>query len=104
MSKKTPPQNNEIILDEPLLPFIETSASSQKTDNIYTVWESFKELQSIQDLALSQSPKPDFTAALKSEELKGKLFGLYLDKSSKKTSQEITLDNATLPQILVEFV
>ena len=44
-------------------------------------------------------PKPDFTAALRSEELKGKLFALYSDKKEKETQ---SMDS--LPQILVEFI
>lgn len=54
----------------------------------YTKKESFLKLQEIQELALSMEPKPDFTAALRSEELKGKLFGLYQDKKSPTEPNE----------------
>ncbi len=54
----------------------------------YSKKESFLKLQEIQELALSMEPKPDFTAALRSEELKGKLFGLYQDKKSPTEPNE----------------
>lgn len=54
----------------------------------YTKKESFQKLVEIQELALSMEPKPDFTAALRSEELKGKLFGLYQDKSKEEGVSE----------------
>ena len=48
--------------------------------SLYSVKDSFEKLTQIQDMALN--PKlnhgtPNFTAALKAEELKGKLAGLY---------------------------
>lgn len=64
----------------------------------YTIADSFSKLCDIQETALSMAPKPDFTAALKSEELKGKLFGLYTDKKDKEKGFE------NLPQLLVEFI
>lgn len=72
--------------------------SSDPTLFSYTVADSFSKLCDIQETALSMAPKPDFTAALKSEELKGKLFGLYTDKKDKEKGFE------NLPQLLVEFI
>lgn len=63
----------------------------------YSTIESFLKLCDIQETALSLAPKPDFTAALKSEELKGKLYGLYNDKKGAD-------DKQPLPCLLVEFV
>ena len=71
--------------------------SSDKTC-FYTSDDSFQTLCAIQKTALSLEPKPDFSAALKAEELKGKLFGLYNDKKEKDKFSD------TLPQILVEFI
>ncbi len=65
----------------------------------YSKKESFLKLIKIQELALSMEPKPDFTAALKSEELKGKLFGLYQDK---KQEEEGSVQ--VYPTALVEWV
>ena len=62
----------------------------------YTLNDSFQNLCAIQQTALSLSPKPDFSAALKAEELKGKLFGLYGDKKEKTAE--------SLPKVLVEFI
>ncbi len=83
----------------PFYPIIEKPKSQRKTAKItYTTSESFTKLSEIQEMALSLSPKPDFTAALRSEELKGKLFSLY----SEKKENDKTLE--ALPQILVEFI
>lgn len=49
----------------------------------YTIEESFKKLQEIQELAYDQDEKGKFynlTVAAKVEELKGKLAGLYVEK------------------------
>ena len=67
---------------------------------LYTKKESFLKLVEIQELALSQSPKPDFTAALRSEELKGKLFGLYQDKKSDDATETLKFS----PKAVVEWV
>lgn len=67
----------------------------------YSKEESFKKLMEIQELALSMEPKPDFTAALRSEELKGKLFALY-DKKEDRPSASETL--TLTPSALVTFV
>jgi phage terminase small subunit len=45
----------------------------------YTIEDSFRKLIEIQNIALN-SERPDLTNAIKSEELKGKLLGLYTDK------------------------
>lgn len=66
----------------------------------YTKKESFLKLLEIQELALSMEPKPDFTAALRSEELKGKLFGLYQDKKSQDPPSEVQV----FPTALVKWV
>lgn len=63
----------------------------------YSVEESFLMLNKIQEEALSLAPKPDFSAALKAEELKGKLFTLY--HAQLKSDEE-----KNIPQILVKFV
>ena len=81
-------------------PVRDTQQIKAKQDNItYTTTDSFLKLCEIQEMALNQMPKPDFTAALRSEELKGKLFALYSDKKEKETQP---MDS--LPQILVEFI
>ncbi len=83
----------------PFYPVIEkTKSPRKKTKASYTVSESFFKLCEIQEMALTQSPKPDFTAALRSEELKGKLFSLYSEKKDPEKSL------GTLPQVLVEFI
>ncbi len=64
----------------------------------YSVRDSFLKLCHIQETALALEPKPDFTAALKSEELKGKLCGLYPDKKKQVLEQE------SYPVIAVQFV
>lgn len=50
----------------------------------YSVEESFENLKKAQELALQRQiydkESPDITNFLKAEELKGKLFGLYIDK------------------------
>ena len=68
----------------------------------YSKIESFLKLNEIQEMALSLSPKPDFTAALRSEELKGKLFQLYQDK--KESASIKTSSIALTPTALVSFV
>lgn len=78
----------------------QSSKSDFLTDEKYSYGlnESFQNLCAIQNTALSLSPKPDFSAALKAEELKGKLFGLYGDKKDKEK------EAAFLPKVLVEFI
>ncbi len=68
---------------------------------LYTKKESFLKLLEIQELALSISPKPDFTAALRAEELKGKLFGLYQDKKSEDQLTEMLKFS---PKAVVEWI
>lgn len=54
----------------------------------YTIKESFSKLNEIQNLALLQDEKGNFQnlgAAIKAEELKGKMYGVYeADNSQKK--------------------
>ena len=66
----------------------------------YSARDSFLKLCRIQETALALEPKPDFTAALKSEELKGKLCGLYPDKKKAALDEEAE----SYPVITVEFV
>lgn len=51
----------------------------------YSRLKSFHYLCHVQERAFEMTPKPDFTAILKAEELKGKLSGLY-DKEREETS------------------
>lgn len=66
---------------------------------IYSIKDSFLMLLKIQEMALDQQPKPDFTAALRAEELKGKLFHLYQDKKDEKAS----VTTLFTPKALVSF-
>ena len=58
---------------------------------VYSAIESFSKLKEIQELALANGVKPDLTNALKAEELKGKLAGLYVEK------KDITANIDTTP-------
>jgi hypothetical protein len=54
----------------------------------YTVIESFKKLNEIQELALREDEKGNYTnlnAAIKAEELKGRMYGVYEADNSQKT-------------------
>ncbi len=66
----------------------------------YSKQSSFLMLSKIQEMALDQTPKPDFTAALRAEELKGKLFHLYQEKKEEKQS----LTTLLTPKALVTFI
>ena len=60
----------------------------------YTAKESFKKLQEIQELALTQDDKGNYTnlsAAIKAEELKGRLFGAYEQDNSQKAVPELKI-------------
>ena len=48
-----------------------------QADVQYSRRDSFQYLCRVQEHAFDVTPKPDFTAILKAEELKGKLIGLY---------------------------
>ncbi|MDR2901794.1 MAG: terminase small subunit [Lactobacillales bacterium] len=61
--------------------------SDQELHQIYSKKESFDYLCHVQAAAFDITPKPDFTAILKAEELKGKLTGLY---EKDKTGTEDT--------------
>lgn len=57
----------------------------------YSKQDSFENLETVQELALSRKGKddelnPDISVFLKAEELKGKLCGLYSDKTETKTT------------------
>ena len=60
----------------------------------YTVKESFKKLNEIQELALLQDEKGNFTnlnAAIKAEELKGRMYGVYEADNSQKSIPELNI-------------
>lgn len=61
----------------------------------YTVEDSFRKLSEIQALALARKRKfgiadPDLTNAIKAEELKGKLKGLYVEKREISGGLDLT--------------
>jgi hypothetical protein len=62
----------------------------------YTVKESFDYLCNIQNMAMSsldKNGKPNLTALIKAEELKGKMFGVYQADNEQKTNNfEITIN------------
>lgn len=65
----------------------------KKKDNTvkYSKQDSFDNLETVQELALNRKGKddelnPDISVFLKAEELKGKLCGLYSDKTEGKTT------------------
>ena len=66
----------------------------------YSKQSSFLMLSKIQEMALDQTPKPDFTAALRAEELKGKLFHLYQEKKEDAK----TIATVLTPKALVSFI
>ncbi len=60
----------------------------RKKKTKYSKQESFENLETVQELALSRKGKddeinPDISVFLKAEELKGKLWGLYSDKAAE---------------------
>lgn len=62
----------------------------------YTVKESFNKLNEIQSLALLQDEKGNFTnlsAAIKAEELKGKMYGVYEADNKQKQASIIIKDD-----------
>lgn len=59
---------------------IEELKKNIEKELVYSALESFSKLKEIQELALGNKLKPDLTNALKAEELKGKLAGLYVEK------------------------
>ena len=57
----------------------------------YSKQDSFENFETVQELALNRKGKddelnPDISVFLKAEELKGKLCGLYSDKTEGKTT------------------
>lgn len=69
---------------------------AETTEEIkYTVEDSFRKLSEIQALALARKRKfgiadPDLTNAIKAEELKGKLKGLYVEKREISGGLDLT--------------
>lgn len=64
----------------------------------YTVKESFSKLNEIQKLALLQDEKGNFNnlnAAIKAEELKGKMFGVYEADNEQKKTNSLTITVVT---------
>ena len=62
----------------------------------YSVKESFNKLNEIQSLALLQDEKGNFTnlsAAIKAEELKGKMYGVYEADNKQKQASIIIKDD-----------
>ena len=60
----------------------------------YTVKESFSKLNEIQKLALLQDEKGNFQnlgAAIKAEELKGKMYGVYEADNSQKKPDSLSI-------------
>lgn len=60
----------------------------------YSKRDSFENLETVQELALSRKGKddeinPDISVFLKAEELKGKLCGLYSDKNEAKMNLNV---------------
>lgn len=70
---------------------IEELRKNIEKELVYSALESFSKLKEIQELALANGVKPDLTNALKAEELKGKLAGLYVEK------KDITANIDTTP-------
>lgn len=61
----------------------------------YTVQESFRKLNEIQELALLQDAKGNFnnlTAAIKAEELKGRMYGVYEADNSQKMPDTLSIN------------
>lgn len=61
----------------------------------YSVEQSFKKLCDIQDLALQTDDKGNYSnlsAAIKAEELKGKMYGLYEADNKQKVSESIKIE------------
>lgn len=64
----------------------------------YTVIESFKKFQEIQELALLPDAKGNYcnlTAAAKCEELKGRLYGVYEKDNTQKVTPELNITFVT---------
>jgi phage terminase small subunit len=64
----------------------------------YTVQESLKKLIEIQNIALNNE-RPDLTNAIRTEELKGKLLGLYTDKIENLNPTTIVNNNISLDKL-----
>ena len=62
----------------------------------YDVEASFKKLNEIQELALLQNKDGDYsnlTAAIKAEELKGKMYGVYEADNRQKSVVPVIIDD-----------
>lgn len=71
----------------------------------YSVEQSFKKLCEIQNLALQTDDKGNYSnisAAIKAEELKGKMYGLYEQDNKQKAAepQAIIVDEDTIRQVI----
>ena len=64
----------------------------------YTIEQSFKKLNEIQELALQPNKKGDYfnlATAVKAEELKGKMYGVYKEDNKQKNTVLNLVDAAT---------
>ena len=71
---------SRLIKNSKVIARVEELKKGIEKELVYSALESFNKLKEIQELALANGVKPDLTNALKAEELKGKLAGLYVDK------------------------
>lgn len=67
-------------------------AAAVRADVCYSRRDSFQYLCRVQEHAFDVTPKPDFTAILKAEELKGKLTGLYDKERADDTPAASTVE------------
>ena len=82
---------SRLIKNSKVIARIEELKKNIEKELVYSALESFSKLKEIQELALANGVKPDLTNALKAEELKGKLAGLYVEK------KDITANIDTTP-------
>lgn len=71
---------SRLIKNSKVIARVEELKKGIEKELVYSALESFNKLKEIQELALVNQLKPDLTNALKAEELKGKLAGLYVEK------------------------
>ena len=68
----------------------------------YDIETSFKKLNEIQELALLPNEKGDYcnlASAIKAEELKGKMYGVYEKDNNQKTTS-VTVNNNVIDDVL----
>lgn len=93
---------NENLKKPEIKEYIAKLRKSEEDNFYYSKTNSFRKLEEAQEMALNrvfvkvtkdgeviETPAPDTHAFLKAEELKGKLQGLYVDKSENKTDFNI---------------